>query len=354
MRKTTVLFLGLSLLAFAMVGCSGGEEPTTDQPNLSEPEAEVVATDVPATEVPAPTQPTASEAVAEAPAESSAPDTGNGPNFAMAAETLGITEQELKDAMGPPPPDFAAAAQTLGISEDVLKSAMDAAGGGSSQDTSTTSTNSGTGSTVTINSVDFDIAYDLFTWANLPADVSYERQPLESYTNADGVIHSYEAVYVSSRNLNWYQAAYLAQDAGGYLASITSDGENTFVFNLVSDPKYFWSFPEEGEHYGISIGPFLGGYQPEGSSEPAGGWSWLSGEAWNYSNWAKNLDDGVIDKDPRPNDQPNDSGSGQPIMGFGEMNLPVATWGDYMPDVGSYGQARTPGSSYGFVIEYDN
>ena len=56
-------------------------------------------------------------------------------------------------------------------------------------------------------------------------------------------------------------------------------------------------------------------------------------EEWSYSNWAVNLDDGVIDQDPRDNTQPNDSGDeegSQPIMGFGEMNEPVPTWGDYM------------------------
>lgn len=207
---------------------------------------------------------------------------------------------------------------------------------------------------VTINGVDFEIAYKVFSWQELPTDVIYERQAIQTFTNSAGITHYYEAVYVSSGNLNWYQAAYLAQDAGGYLASITSEKENTFVFNLVSDEKYFWSFPAEGEHYGISIGPFLGGYQPDGSPEPAGGWRWLSGDAWEYTNWAKNLDDGVIDQDPRPNDQPNDSGAGQPIMGFGEMNLPVPTWGDYMEDVGTYGRKRLPGSSYGFIIEYES
>ena len=208
---------------------------------------------------------------------------------------------------------------------------------------------------VTINGVKFEIPYDVFPWAKLPTDVIYERQPVQSYTNSEGVTHYYEAVYVSSGNLNWYQAAYLAQEAGGYLASITSEGENTFVFNLVSDEKYFWFFEEDGPHHGIGIGPFLGGYQPEGSPEPAGGWRWLSGEPWSYTNWCKNLDDGVIDKDPRPNDQPNDSGSGQPIMGFGEMNLPVPTWGDYMGNTASHGGGiGSQDLVYGFVIEYES
>lgn len=206
---------------------------------------------------------------------------------------------------------------------------------------------------VLINGIAFDVSCEIFTWSELPDDVIYERQPVVSFTNNAGETHYYEAVYVKSGNLNWYEAAYLADDAGGYLASIGSEAENSFVFNLVSDPKYFWSFPDNGEHYGISIGPFLGGYQPEGSIEPAGGWCWLSGETWDYTNWAKNLDDGVIDKDPRPSDQPNNSGEGQPIMGFGEMNVPVPTWGDYMENVGTYGKTRLPGLSYGFVIEYE-
>lgn len=269
------------------------------------------------------------------------------PDLTAAAETLGVTEEALMAALGDPtqgPPDFDAAAETLGVTAAELESAM-----GVGEQTVTVEAQ-----TVTFNGIDFEIAYELFSWADLPADVVYERQPVVSYTNDEGTTHWYEAVYVESGNLNWYQAANLAEDAGGYLASITSEGENSFVFDLVSDEKYFWSFEEDGDHYGISIGPFLGGYQPEGSVEPDGGWQWLSGEVWDYTNWAVNLDDGVTDKDPRDNTQPNDSGDdGQPIMGFGEMNLPVATWGDYMENVGTYGLTRSPGSSYGFVIEYE-
>lgn len=41
-------------------------------------------------------------------------------------------------------------------------------------------------------------------------------------------------------------------------------------------------------------------------------------------------------------------------MELGEMNFPVATRRDYMDNVGTYGYARTPGRSFGFVIEYEN
>jgi hypothetical protein len=215
---------------------------------------------------------------------------------------------------------------------------------------------------VTINGVEFtfDTQYAFFGWNDLPSDLKLEKLTLQSFTNSDNQTHYYQVVYMPDGNLNWFQAAYLAADAGGYLASITSEQENQFIFDLVNDDKYFWRFPKyvEGQsqhnHYEITIGPFLGGYQPLGSVEPAGGWSWLSGEAWNYSNWAVNLDDGVIDKDPRPNDQPNDSGDSQRIMGFGEMNVPVSTWGDYMDAVGTYGESRLPGRTYAFIMEFES
>jgi len=51
---------------------------------------------------------------------------GGQPDMAAAAAQLGITEQQLQTALGPPPPDLAAAAQTLGISEDELRRALQA------------------------------------------------------------------------------------------------------------------------------------------------------------------------------------------------------------------------------------
>lgn len=52
------------------------------------------------------------------------PQEGQGPDLAAAAEKLGITEEALRDALGPPPPDFAATAETLGITEEVLMDAL--------------------------------------------------------------------------------------------------------------------------------------------------------------------------------------------------------------------------------------
>ncbi|MBM4424910.1 MAG: DUF1566 domain-containing protein [Chloroflexi bacterium] len=50
--------------------------------------------------------------------------TGQGPDLAAAAAQLGVTEQQLRDALGPPPPDLAAAAARLGVTEAQLRAAL--------------------------------------------------------------------------------------------------------------------------------------------------------------------------------------------------------------------------------------
>lgn len=216
---------------------------------------------------------------------------------------------------------------------------------------------------VTINNIEFDVndQYQFFTWEKLPKDLDIIREPIVEYTNPNGETHYYEVIYMPTGTVNWYQAAYLADDAGGYLASITTKEENEFLFNLIDDNKYFWKFPKyiegksKGNHYEIMIGPMLGGFKHDASVKPIEGWEWLSGEKWEYTNWAQNLDDGVIDKDPRDNTQPNNSGEqhSQRTIGFGELNQPVSTWGDFSDDAGTYGMERTGGKRYAFIIEYN-
>ncbi|MCP4963402.1 MAG: DUF1566 domain-containing protein [Actinomycetia bacterium] len=49
---------------------------------------------------------------------------GEGPDLAAAAAKLGISEQELMGALGPPPPNLEAAATTLGITVEQLRDAL--------------------------------------------------------------------------------------------------------------------------------------------------------------------------------------------------------------------------------------
>jgi len=92
---------------------------------------------------------------------------------------------------------------------------------------------------------------------------------------ADGGNDHYYEVVVKSERINWTDAldeAYSKTYAGlaGHLVTITSDEENCFVTGCM-----------EGEaHAGWG-----GGVQPSGSDEPGGGWTWITGEEWEYENW---------------------------------------------------------------------
>ena len=95
--------------------------------------------------------------------------------------------------------------------------------------------------------------------------------------------HYYTAVVLAKR-ISWTDAKAQAEVMGGYLATITSAAESDFVFeNLVNNSSLFLG--------GGGSGPWLGGYQDFAApdySEPSGGWRWVTGEEWNYTNWGLN------------------------------------------------------------------
>lgn len=91
--------------------------------------------------------------------------------------------------------------------------------------------------------------------------------------------HFYEAVLAPS-TINWQTARDDAISKGGDLASIASSAENEFVFSLIDSVEY-WAFT--GAH---NYGPWIGGYQIDNTSEPAGNWAWTDGTPWGYTSWA--------------------------------------------------------------------
>ena len=84
--------------------------------------------------------------------------------------------------------------------------------------------------------------------------------------------------YRLTDDLTWANAEAQAVSAGGYLVTLNDAAEDTWVYNTfaatassaVTDPIF---------------GYWIGLYQPTGSAEPAGGWSWISGQPVTYVNW---------------------------------------------------------------------
>lgn len=102
-------------------------------------------------------------------------------------------------------------------------------------------------------------------------------------------VHDYEVFF---GNYTWEEANELAQSQGYHLATITSQDEQDYVQGLLSD--------YQGEFW-------LGAYQDPDEDDAMAGWSWVTGEAWEYTNWQPN--------------EPND------YMGIQEMYLGM--WGKY-------------------------
>jgi len=103
--------------------------------------------------------------------------------------------------------------------------------------------------------------------------------PIQWEVSAGGNGHWYE--YVPKAGLNWDHAREAAaastwQGKQGYLATITSADENAWIAQSVLLPAMGY------------VRLWLGGYQDRATSdyaEPAGGWRWVTGEAWSYTNW---------------------------------------------------------------------
>jgi hypothetical protein len=101
--------------------------------------------------------------------------------------------------------------------------------------------------------------------------------------------------YHANRAISWAEARTHAQSlGGGYdLASINSQAENDLILANIGNPS-LWN---GGTAYSGG-GPWIGLFQPIGSSEPAGGWQWVDGtSAINpyYNNWSVNQPDNLSD-----------------------------------------------------------
>lgn len=147
--------------------------------------------------------------------------------------------------------------------------------------------------------------------------------PMQWTTGVGGNAHWYDVVVSTS---TWDSAKVAAENANSvpssvsYLATITSSGEQSFIASLLA--RYLT--------IGGDAGFKIGGFQPAGSQEPNGNWSWVTSESWGYSAW----------------------GGGEPNNAGGENYLYMDEryswgWNDYT-NVDSYYSPK------GYVVEYES
>ncbi|MEJ2152141.1 MAG: lectin-like protein [Gemmatimonadota bacterium] len=144
---------------------------------------------------------------------------------------------------------------------------------------------------------------------------------------------TYQAVVVPE-GITWEEAKQRAEASGGHLVVVSSAEENAAVHGLIADNPEIWvnidaTMIMEGEENPIqvSLGPWIGLYQPPGSSEPAGGWTWVTGETTDYDNW---LSDVVLE-----GSEPNNLGGVEHFAHFFGQGLDnrADTWNDAANDV---------------------
>lgn len=152
------------------------------------------------------------------------------------------------------------------------------------------------------------------------------ESPVQWATGTGGNGHWYQVFYTPGR-ITWPAAVAASRLLGGHLATISSQPENAFVYSLISDNKLWLSSGGRGN------GPWIGGYQDRHApdyTEPAGGWRWVTGEPFTYTNW-----------DPRQPD--NDSGIEDCLHFWGDTNGDASKWND----------ASDTNLMYGYILEYD-
>jgi hypothetical protein len=127
----------------------------------------------------------------------------------------------------------------------------------------------------------------------------------------DGGNGHWYRVRIYPQGVSWSESGIRANEAGAYLASLTSQAENAFVMSLVGS-RGPWFAP--GIYPDVLHGPWLGGRRANLQSN----WSWITGEAWSFTAFCLN--------------QPSGTACPQPELclhiKLGAQCLPERGWGD--------------------------
>ena len=142
------------------------------------------------------------------------------------------------------------------------------------------------------------------------------------WTIAAGGNGNYYEVIAAPDGITWDAASAAANALGGYLATITSDAENNFVFSLADDPSYYVIAPTNPLR---AIGPWLGAYR---TGPLDSDFDWVTGESFTYTDWAGG--------------EPSDSGGDENNIDYiGKCSSTpcsiAATWNDYSSTEPFYG-----------------
>lgn len=135
--------------------------------------------------------------------------------------------------------------------------------------------------------------------------------------------HYYQYIDCSADSVTWLSANAAAQGMTchgfhGYLATITSERENTFLVDNLPDTPEVTSY-------------WVGGFQITASSDAKAGWFWVTGEPWKYTNWSEG--------------EPNDSaGTKEDGLEWRSHSGDYGKWNDFL--------RSDSGKEPGYIVEF--
>ncbi len=146
----------------------------------------------------------------------------------------------------------------------------------------------------------------------------------------EGNGHAY--AFILADGIEWSGAQYAAstfvfQGISGYLATVTSQEENDFIAAMVQQAK-------TDHNLNILIEVWLGAEQLDPNAPPADTWAWVTGEAFQYTNWDI--------------DEPNDGGGDEHFLGMWgpDGDGPMGQWNDQ-------GDSFVAANIEGYVVEFE-
>lgn len=137
--------------------------------------------------------------------------------------------------------------------------------------------------------------------------------------------HYYERI--DAPDVTWDDARAAAESrvfrcVQGHLATLETEQENEFVDQQRDAQGAPWGYD------------WIGGVQPAGSPEPGGGWTWITGEPWSYTQWAA------------PS-EPNDFNGNEDVLEWrSDYGYPHGGWNDRYRN-------NSIGFTRGYLVEYD-
>lgn len=160
------------------------------------------------------------------------------------------------------------------------------------------------------------------TVASIGVTVSTSQAALTEWSIAEGGNGHYYDVVVTPLQ-TWVASKAQAESMGGYLASIRSASENSWIWNSfnIGNTAAYWTSTGPWPGYD---GPVFGAYRPSGSTE----WTWVSGETWDWSNWGWSA-------------------------GPGEAGAQFIAHSSAWDDIGVYG-GTSAGGNVSFIVEFDS